>query len=61
MNKFNFNRQLMRLIVKDLLERMLAVAAMILMFMFRLEQVLISVAKNQHLLRASRASQAALV
>jgi hypothetical protein len=40
------------------LERMLAAADMILMFMFNLVQVLIFVEKNPLLLRASRASQA---
>ena len=48
MNKFNFSRQLMRPIVKVSLEKMLAVPAMISMFMYRLEPVLISVEKNQH-------------
>jgi hypothetical protein len=47
MNKSNFRGQLMRLTLRDSLERMLAVVDMTLMFMYKLELVLTFAVKNQ--------------
>ena len=56
MSKSNCRGLWMRLTRKASLERMLAEVAMTLTFMFNLVLVLISVEKNQLLLRALRAS-----
>lgn len=55
-SKSNSNKLSMRPTERASSERMLAVADMTLMFMFNLALVLISVEKNQLLLRASRVS-----
>jgi hypothetical protein len=58
MNKFNYKEQLMRLIKKDSWEKMLVIVVMILMFMYKQEQVRIFVVKNPHLLNLLKANLA---
>jgi len=58
MNKFNYKEQLMRLIKKDSSEKMLVIVVMILMFMYKQEQVRIFVVKNPHLLNLLKANLA---
>lgn len=57
MSKSSSKEQLMKLMLRDSLERMPAVVDMISMFMSNPVQELIFVEKNQPLLRASRESQ----
>jgi hypothetical protein len=56
MSRSSYKEQLMRLMLRASLERTHAEVVMTLMSMFNLVLVLISVEKNQPLLRASKAS-----